>query len=102
MSYNVYIKYVKIGYHLAGRLSKDTRALTPVEINFNKILSHVRIIIEHTFGLLKKNFDNISIKLNEHGCYCHLIRASCVLHNLSLRMRTWTGNNLKMKLAEQT
>ncbi|KAJ8927091.1 hypothetical protein NQ314_020486 [Rhamnusium bicolor] len=63
---------------------KNRRPLTPMEVNFNKKLSHVRVRIEHTFGLLKQKFRQLyHLKLRGMVVICHFIRAYCVLYNLS-------------------
>ncbi|XP_044745975.1 putative nuclease HARBI1 [Coccinella septempunctata] len=64
---------------------KNNGHLSPVETNFNKKLSHCRVLIEHTFGLLKQKFRQLyHLKLRSIPTICHFIRACCVLHNLSL------------------
>lgn len=64
---------------------KNLRNLTPVEINYNKKLSHCRILIEHTFGILKQKFRQLyHLKLRKIEMICHFFRACCVLHNISL------------------
>ncbi|KAJ8926239.1 hypothetical protein NQ314_021403, partial [Rhamnusium bicolor] len=63
---------------------KNRRPLTPMEVNFNKKLSHVRVRIEHTFGLLKQKFRQLyHLKLRGMVVICHFIRACCILYNLS-------------------
>lgn len=57
--------------------------MSATEINFNKKLSHCRILIEHTFGILKQRFRQLyHLKLRNIENICHFIRACCVLHNL--------------------
>ncbi|KAJ8912342.1 hypothetical protein NQ315_014709 [Exocentrus adspersus] len=64
---------------------KNTGNLTEIGINFNYKLSHCRILIEHTFGLLKQRFRQLyHLKLRNMETICHFIRACCVLHNLIL------------------
>lgn len=64
---------------------KDTGRLTAVEKNFNKRLSHCRVIVEHTIGILKQKFRQLyHIKIRNIDTICHIIRACCVLHNLAL------------------
>ncbi|KAJ8943221.1 hypothetical protein NQ314_009794 [Rhamnusium bicolor] len=62
---------------------KDNSNLNEMERNFNYKLSHCRILIEHTFGLLKQRFRQLyHLKLRNIESICHFIRACCVLHNL--------------------
>lgn len=64
---------------------KDNGNLSPTERNFNIKLSHCRISIEHSFGLLKQKFRQLyHLKLRDISLICHFIRACCVLHNLCL------------------
>lgn len=63
---------------------RDNGRLTRTETNYNKKLSHCRILIEHTFGILKQKFRQLyHIKLHNVEQICHFIRACCVLYNLS-------------------
>lgn len=64
---------------------KDHGHLSDTEKNYNYKLSHCRIIIEHTFGILKQKFRQLyHLKLRDEVLICHFIRACCVLYNLSL------------------
>lgn len=64
---------------------KDNGNLTATERNFNMKLSHCRILIEHSFGMLKQKFRQLyHLKLRDISLICHFIRACCVLHNLCL------------------
>lgn len=64
---------------------KDNGNLTAAERNFNMKLSHCRILIEHSFGMLKQRFRQLyHQKLRDISLICHFIRACCVLHNLCL------------------
>lgn len=64
---------------------RDTGRLSPTEKHYNKSLSHCRILIEHTFGVLKQKFRQLyHLKLRSIPNICHFIRACCVLYNLSL------------------
>ncbi|KAJ8916386.1 hypothetical protein NQ315_014596 [Exocentrus adspersus] len=86
---------------------RDNGNLTEVEKYYNTKLSHSRIYIEHTFGILKQKFRQLyHLKLRDIHSICHFIRACCVLHNLSLeadqsdaalendRMKFLDNNNL--------
>lgn len=64
---------------------QDNGNLTAIEQNYNATLSKVRIVIEHTFGILKQKFRQLyHLKLRNIETICHFIRATCVLHNISL------------------
>lgn len=64
---------------------KDRGQLGRLEINFNNHHSRTRILIEHTFGLLKQKWGQLyHVKLQDIERVCHFIRACCVLHNLAL------------------
>ena len=46
--------------------------------------SSTRVAIEHTFGLLKQRFRQLfHLKVRGSPRICHVIKACCVLHNLS-------------------
>ncbi|KAG5880091.1 hypothetical protein JTB14_011594 [Gonioctena quinquepunctata] len=54
-----------------------------MERQFDKKLCHVRVTIEHTFGIMKQKFRQLyHLKLRDMTVIRHFIRA-CVLHNLS-------------------
>jgi hypothetical protein len=62
---------------------KDNGHMSEAQKNFNKILSSSRVIVEHTFGILKSRFRQLFYcKLKGQKKLCHFIRACCVLHNL--------------------
>ena len=53
------------------------------EVNFNKVLSMTRVVVENAYGRLKGRFRRIAKKLDlnvETGCL--VIAACCVLHNI--------------------
>jgi hypothetical protein len=58
--------------------------LTPVQKNFNKTHSSVRVVVEHTIGCLKARFKVLNhIKLRTRRRQLTTIISCCVLHNLS-------------------
>lgn len=64
---------------------QDNGHLNDIEKNYNFTLSKCRIVIEHTFGILKQKFRQLyHLKLRNIDTICHFIRATCVLHNLSV------------------
>nr|CAI5836648.1 unnamed protein product [Callosobruchus analis]CAI5844147.1 unnamed protein product [Callosobruchus analis] len=64
---------------------RDNGHLTRQQVNYNRILSKNRCVIEHSFGLLKQKFRQLyHVKLHKIENIVHLIRACCVLHNLAL------------------
>ncbi|KAJ8938920.1 hypothetical protein NQ314_011296 [Rhamnusium bicolor] len=65
---------------------KDTGNLSSTQKKFNKNLSHCRVLIEHTIGLLKQRFRQL-YHLKSRNVYfiCHFIRACCVVHNMCTR-----------------
>lgn len=64
---------------------RDTGNLGEIERHYNYKLSHCRIAIEHTFGMLKQKFRQLyHLKLRDIPTMCHFIRACCVLYNLTL------------------
>lgn len=81
---------------------KDTGALTNVQKQYNKKLSHCRVVIEHTFGILKQKFRQLyHLKLRDITVICHFIRACCVLHNMSIEDDT-VDYEFEMAVDEQT
>ncbi|KAJ8911891.1 hypothetical protein NQ315_012305 [Exocentrus adspersus] len=76
------------GYPLLPNLLtpfRDRGQLTRRQINYNRKLSKNRYIVEHCFGLLKQKFRQLyHVKLRKIVNIVHLIRACCVLHNMSL------------------
>lgn len=82
---------------------KDRGNLTRRQRNYNSKLSRNRYIIEHTFGILKQKFRQLyHVKLRKIPDICHLIRACCVLYNLSRadnfpdNIHEENGNNLQI------
>lgn len=66
---------------------RDNGNLNDMERNYNYILSHSRICIEHTFGILKQKCRQLyHLKLRNITTICHFVRTCCVLHNLSRGM----------------
>ena len=64
---------------------RDRGQLKRRQLNYNLKLSKNRYIIEHCFGTLKQKFRQLfHVKLRAVQNIVHLIRAACVLHNLSL------------------
>ncbi|XP_051156252.1 putative nuclease HARBI1 isoform X1 [Leptopilina boulardi] len=64
---------------------KDNGHLTPAEINYNKVLSKTRIIVENTFALLKGRFRRLKFLYLQNVKYASLIiLACCVLHNICI------------------
>lgn len=64
---------------------KDRGNLTRRQLNYNVKLAKNRYIIEHCFGVLKQKFRQLfHVKLRHILYIVHLIRAACVLHNISL------------------
>lgn len=62
---------------------KDFGNLSNAQKNYNKKLSHCRVLIEHTIGLLKQRFRQLyHLKSKNIEFICHFIRACCVLHNI--------------------
>lgn len=62
---------------------RDNGHLTDAQVKFNKKLSTCRIIIEHSFGILKQQFRQLYYcKLKGMAKLNHFVRACCVLHNL--------------------
>ncbi|KAJ8911920.1 hypothetical protein NQ315_016261 [Exocentrus adspersus] len=62
---------------------KETENLRNVHKNFNKKLSHCRVLIEHTIELLKQRFRQLyHVKFRKIESICHFIRACCVLDNI--------------------
>lgn len=59
--------------------------LTSRQSNYNSVLSRNRYIIEHCFSRLKQKFRQLyHLKLRNIRLITHMIRACCVLHNISL------------------
>ncbi|KAJ8930288.1 hypothetical protein NQ314_016907 [Rhamnusium bicolor] len=64
---------------------KDRGNLTRRQQNYNIKLAKNRYKIEHCFGMLKQKFRQLyHVKLRNIRLIVHLIRAACVLHNISL------------------
>ncbi|CAH1954220.1 unnamed protein product [Acanthoscelides obtectus] len=64
---------------------KETGSLSQVQKSVNKKLSHCRVLIEHTIGLLKQRFRQLyHFKSRDIKFICHFIRACCVLDNLCI------------------
>lgn len=64
---------------------KDNGNLTNVQKKYNKKLSHCRVFIEHTIGLLKQRFRQLyHLKSRKIEFICHFVRACCVLHNMCM------------------
>lgn len=76
------------GYPLQRHLLtpfRDRGQLTRRQVNYNTVLSKNRYIIEHCFGRLKQKFRQLyHVKLRNIRLMTHMIRACCVLHNISL------------------
>lgn len=81
---------------------KNPRARGKFEKRFNYALSQRRIIVEHTFGLLKARFPaltSIPVRIRDrysHGLVVNWFEAGCVLHNFLLARKD------EMKWAEET
>lgn len=64
---------------------KDTGNLSNVQKNYNKKLTHCRVVVEHTIGILKQRFRQLyHIQSHNIDFICHFIRACCVLHNMCI------------------
>ena len=62
---------------------RDNGHLSTKQKFFNRKLSSGRVVIEHTFGLLKQRFRQLYYcKLRGIEKLCHFVRACVVLHNL--------------------
>lgn len=76
------------GYPLKANILtpyKDRGNLTERQLNYNVKLNSNRYVIEHCFGMLKQKFRQLyHVKLRSIPYIVHLIRAACVLHNVSI------------------
>lgn len=72
-------------YALSDWLMKpytDNGNLTREQVNFNKILSMTRVVVENAYGRLKGRFRSIAKRLDLNvETVCLVIAACCVLHN---------------------
>ena len=72
-------------YALSDRLMKpytDNGNLTREQVNFNKILSMTRVVVENAYGRLKGRFRCIAKRLDlDVETVCLVIAACSVLHN---------------------
>lgn len=64
---------------------KNNGHLTQRQINFNQTLNRVRIVIEHTFGLLKGRFRRLKLlETKRLDLIPVIIIATCILHNVCI------------------
>lgn len=64
---------------------KDGGQLSRRQIYYNMKLSKTHYVIEHCLGILKQKFRQMfHVKLRNITYIVHLIRAACVLHNISI------------------
>ena len=72
-------------YALSDWLMKpytDNGNLTREQVNFNKILSMTRVVVENAYGRLEGRFTCIAKRLDlDVETVCLVIAACCVLHN---------------------
>lgn len=82
-------------YHIIGDLAftlshhvmvpfKDTGRLTQLQVRYNKKLSKTRVIIEHTYRLLKGRFRRLQYVDAAINRVSSIVTACCVLHNIAL------------------
>ena len=61
---------------------------TPAEERFNASLCRTRVLIEQTFGILKRKFQALQIGLRTSPEQAVVyITASCILHNIAIERR---------------
>ncbi|XP_023311448.1 putative nuclease HARBI1 [Anoplophora glabripennis] len=64
---------------------RDRGQLNDRQLNYNIKLCRNRYVIEHCCGMLKQKFRQLyHIKIRDIRFIVHMIRASCVLHNIAL------------------
>ncbi len=63
---------------------KNTGNLSPAEINFNTKLSRARVTIENAIGFLKGRFRRLKYVDDDVARIPKIIKACCVLHNISI------------------
>lgn len=84
-------------YHLLGDTAyplnsfimvpfKDNGHLTVQQKKYNKILSKIRVLIEHAFGRLKGIFRRLLyLNLTKYSNFKYIVVAACVLHNFIIK-----------------
>jgi hypothetical protein len=71
-------------------------SLSQEQAYFNRVLSKVRVAIEHTFGLLKGRWRCLQIGLHcEVEMAPQIIHAACILHNICQRQGYAFGEDEK-------
>ena len=64
---------------------RDSGNITPDKVNYNSKLSKSRIVIEHSFGLLKGRFRRLKFIDTQIEHVADIISACCILHNITIQ-----------------
>jgi len=67
---------------------RDNGHLTAVQDRFNELQSSLRMVIERSFGILKKKWDILdNMEYMDQPVWQHIILVTCILHNLFINTK---------------